>query len=206
MGHLLGGELEALLVRHPLRGDGIFRTPRVDAGDPECLATGTEFPRKITRRQAEGFGERLEPKLLRVQRAPIRKRDGHPERNVEPPAQINVAQALVVAGQAMPFGDLAASLQHVALDALAKSGGQVSGWVLFRHALIKLQKGDRPASGAGCGHGLLNPNGLQHAIGIEGQGAAPEWRLEHMVHDLALAPFLRLDQQPGPFERTQDAR
>ncbi|MBI1218630.1 MAG: hypothetical protein GC186_08785 [Rhodobacteraceae bacterium] len=63
----------------------------------------------------------------------------------KPRAKVEVAQAFVVDGQSMAFGDLAASLKHLALAALTKSMRQISGWARFRHARIKLQKGNRPA-------------------------------------------------------------
>ncbi|WP_160169146.1 hypothetical protein [Allgaiera indica] len=129
--HLLGGELEALPIGHPLRGDGILWPPWVYAGDPESFATGAELPSKITGRKAEGFGERLKPKLLRVQRASIRKWDGNSEGNFEAPAEVDIAQAFVVDGQSIPFRDLAASLEHFALEALTKSGRQISGGLFF---------------------------------------------------------------------------
>lgn len=52
---------------------------------------------------------------------------------------------------------------------------------------------------------LLNPYRLQHAVGIEGHGAAPERRLQDVVQRLAPALFSGLHKQASPFKRAQDA-
>ncbi len=53
---------------------------------------------------------------------------------------------------------------------------------------------------------LLNRDWLEHAIGVQLHCASPERGLEDVVDVLALALFSGLNQQPGPFQWTQNAR